>query len=269
MKAMCCFFGISRAAYYAWLKRRAQPDRELARMQLVREAWLKSHKTYGYRRVTLWLRLYKGLVINHKCVLRLMNKLNIRSIARQRHPHRLQQSKDFHHRYPNLLQRNFTASQPNRKWVTDITYIHTQQGWAYLATIKDLFEGFIVAHRLERHNSVRLVIETLKLATRKEKVTDGLILHSDRGHQFASQQYAVLTKQYNIRPSMSRSGNCWDNASMENFFSHLKAEAIRNIRIPNFARARTLIDDYIRFCNYERIQLKTRQTPFQLRCLSG
>ncbi len=148
---MCTFFAVSRAAYYAWLTRSQQPDKDRVRMQAVQEAWEKSHRTYGYRRVALWLRQHKGLVINHKAVLRLMNKLNIRSIARQRHPYKQRARLDFHHSYANLLARDFAANQPNQKWVTDITYINTQQGWAYLATIKDLFDGFIVAHRLGRH----------------------------------------------------------------------------------------------------------------------
>ncbi len=126
-------------------------------------------------------------------------------------------------------------------------------------------------------NSVRLVIDTLKQARRKEKDTEGLLLHSDHlvpstrlgGYQYTSKQYALLTRAYHITPSMSRRGNCWDNAPMENFFGHLKAEALRHIRVPSFERASELIDQYIEFYNYERIQLKTKQTPYQIRCLSG
>ncbi len=116
---MCTFFAVSRAAYYAWLKRSQQPDKDSARLQAVQQAWEKSHRTYGYRRVALWLRQHKGLVINHKAVLRLMNKLNIRSIARQRHPYKQRARLDFHQRYANLLARDFAANQPNQKWVTD------------------------------------------------------------------------------------------------------------------------------------------------------
>ncbi len=99
VKAMCTFFAVSRAAYYAWLTRSQQPDKDRVRMQAVQEAWEKSHRTYGYRRVALWLRQHKGLRINHKAVLRLMNKLNIRSIARQRHPYKQRARLDFHQRY--------------------------------------------------------------------------------------------------------------------------------------------------------------------------
>jgi len=117
-----------------------------------------------------------------------MNKPGIRSVARK--PKRYQRkSKDIYHRYDNVLDRDFSATAPNQKWVTDISYIPTQQGWAYLSTIKDLFDGFIVAHRLSKNNSVELVKNTLKQAIRKQKVTDGLLLHSDQGHQYTSQLY--------------------------------------------------------------------------------
>ena len=237
-------------------------------MEQVQEAYERSHQTYGYRRIALWLDKQKGICINHKAVLRLMNKLNIRSVARKRKVFRTMPKAEIYHHYANLLQGKFSASQPNQKWVTDVTYIATQQGWAYLATIKDLFDGFIVSHQLGRQNSLGLVINSLKQAKQNEQVPKGLVLHSDHGHQYTSHGYAILTKYYAITPSMSRRGNCWDNAPMENFFSHLKEEALRPYPIPSFEEARQMIDDYIHFYNYERIQLKTRQTPYETRCLS-
>ena len=126
-----------------------------------------------------------------------------------------------------------------------------------------------MAHQFEQHYSVRLVTKTRQQAQQKEKVTDGLILHSHQGHQYSSHPYHVLTKEYNITPSMSRRGNCWDNAPMENFFGHLKEEAIRRFKTPSFHQAKQIIDDYIHFFNYERLQLNTKQTPYQVRCLSG
>ena len=269
VKAMCEFFYISRAAYYAWLKRSKQPDKDQERMALIREAWEKSRQTYGYRRITLWIRQDKEIIINHKAVLRLMNKMNIRSIARKPKGHQRMNQLDIYHRYDNLLNRDFSATKPNQKWVTDITYIPIQGGWAYLSTIKDLFDGFIVAHQLGKRISVGLVIDTLKQAQQKEKVTDGLLLHSDQGLQYTSHAYFVLTQQYNITPSMSQRGNCWDNAPMENFFGHLKEEALRHLPTPSFDRANQIINEYVCFYNYERIQLKTRQTPYQARCLSS
>ena len=198
-----------------------------------------------------------------------MRRLGIRSIARQRKVVTKMSQLESYHQYENVLHRDFTATRPNQKWVTDVTYIATQQGWAYLSTIKDLYGGYIVAHELSLSNSVALVTRTLKHAQAKEKVTAGLILHSDQGHQYTSHAYHVLIHQYNITPSMSRRGNCWDNACMENFFGHLKEEALRHLKTPSFAELQEIIAEYIHFYNYERIQLKTRQTPYQVRCLSA
>ena len=265
---MCLFFGISRAAYYAWVKKMDRPDPDQEPLEWVQEAYQASRRTYGYRRITWWIGRYKGKVINHKVVLRLMNKLNLHSIARKRKPYRKVTGLGTYHRYDNLLNREFTATRPNQKWVTDITFVATQQGWGYLSTIKDLFDGFIVAYEFGRENSQTLVNNTLQKAARNEKVTAELLLHSDQGHQYTSQAYFVLTQQYNITPSMSRRANCWDNAVMENFFGQLKEEALRQVHNPTFEEARQIIEDYVCFYNYERIQLKTRQTPFERRCLS-
>ena len=268
MKAMCTFFGISRAAYYVWAKHMEQPDANAERMQLIQEAYEKSHKTYGYRRIGVWIAKNKGVRINHKAVLRLMNRMNIRSVARKRKIYKKVTELGTYHRYENVLNREFAASLPNQKWVTDITYIATQQGWCYLSTIKDLYDGFIVAHACDPNNSIGLVTRTVRQAKQKEKVTDGLTLHSDQGTQYTSQAYHdVLTKEYNITPSMSRRGNCWDNAPMENFFGHLKEEYLRQFKQTTFKETEQLIDEYIYFYNYERIQLKTRQTPYETRCL--
>ena len=269
MTQMCEYLQISRAAYYAWVKRSSKPDKDLDRQELIQQAYEASHQTYGYRRVQLWIQQKLGIIINHKAVLRLMNVLGIHSVARRRKF--LKKAKDsiiFHH-YANILNREFTASRPNLKWVTDVTFIHTRQGWAFLSTIKDLYDGFIVAHHLGKQNSFALVTKTIKLAKEKEVVTDGLVLHSDQGTQYSSHAYFVLTKEYNITPSMSRRANCWDNSPMENFFGHLKEEALRQFPNPSFEEAKQIIDNYIHFYNYERIQLKTRQTPYQLRCLSS
>jgi transposase InsO family protein len=265
---MCQFFGISRAAYYAWVKTMDQPDPDSERLAWVQEAYQTSRRTYGYRRITWWIGRHKGKTINHKAVLRLMNKLNIHSIVRKRKPYKKATQLDTYHRYDNLLNREFTATRPNQKWVTDITFVATQQGWGYLSAIKDLFDGFIVSYAFGRENSQALVNKTVQNAAQNDKVTAELLLHSDQGHQYTSQAYFVLTQQYTITPSMSRRGNCWDNAPMENFFGHLKEEALRQVRTPSFEEARLIIDEYIAFYNYERIQLKTRQTPYETRCLS-
>ena len=155
------------------------------------------------------------------------------------------------HRYPNLLNRNFTADRPNQKWVTDISYIRTGQGFLYLSVIRDLYDNSIVAYKTGTEQNNNLVL---------------LQLHSDQGFQYTSQAYFKLTQEYGITPSMSRRGNPYDNALAENFFSILKTECIYRQKIPTFEEARSLIDDFIFFYNHQRIQTKTKLTPLELRC---
>ena len=169
------------------------------------------------------------------------------------------------HRYPNLLNRDFNAERPNQKWVTDISYIKTKQGTLYLSVIRDLFDNSIVAYKTGTEQNINLVLSTIKEAKKKEKVTAELQLHSDQGFQYTSHAYFKLTKSYNITPSMSRRGNPYDNALAEKFFSILKTECIYRAKLQTYEEARFLIDEYIYFYNNERIQLKTKLTPYELR----
>ena len=227
---MCRFFGVSRSGYYGYVKRAELPAKDLPLAEKIRECQVESRHTYGYRRVQLWLERH-GIHHNPKTILRVMNKYSLLSVIRRR---RYVKYGETLHRYPNLLNRNFTADRPNQKWVTDISYIRTGQGFLYLS--------------------------------RNEKVTAELQLHSDQGFQYTSQAYFKLTQEYGITPSMSRRGNPYDNALAENFFSILKTECIYRKKIATFEEARMLIDDYIFFYNHQRIQTKTKLTPLELRC---
>ena len=171
------------------------------------------------------------------------------------------------HKYENLLNRNFQADRPNAKWVTDISYIHTGQGILCLSMIRDIYDNSIVAYKTATAQTVSLVLDTIRLAMEKErkKVAAELQLHSDQGFQYTSQAYFDLTKEYGIKPSMSRRGNCYDNAMAENFFSILKTECIYRQKIATLQQARRLIDDFIYFYNHDRIQLKTGVAPLVLR----
>ena len=170
------------------------------------------------------------------------------------------------HKYENLLNREFQADRPNHKWVTDISYIHTGQGILYLSVIRDLFDNSIVAYKTGTTQSVNLVLDTIRFAMQKEKkVAAELQLHSDQGSQYTSQAYFDLTKEYGITPSMSRRGNCYDNAMAENFFSILKTECIYRHKPKTFSEANDMIDRYIYFYNHERIQTKIGVAPLALR----
>ena len=258
---MCRILGVSRSGYYGFVKRMDKTARDLELSELIRECQQETKQTYGYRRVTIWLER-KGIHHNPKTILRVMNKYSLLSVVRRRKYCNYSQAL---HRYDNLLNRDFHADRPNQKWVTDISYIKTAQGFLYLSVIRDLYDRSIVAYKTSTVQNINLVLNTIKAAKRKEKVTGELQLHSDQGFQYTSQPYFNLTKAYHITPSMSRRGNPYDNALAENFFSILKTECIYRTKIKTFAEARHLIDDYIYFYNHQRIQLQTKLTPLELR----
>jgi putative transposase len=264
---MCSLFGISRSGYYSWLNVKDQPDKDAPLLALIAQCHTQTDQTYGYRRVKIWLQRKHCLRINHKAILRVMRKAGISSVVRRHRKYK--QCRQELHKYPNLLNRNFKADRANEKWVTDITYIHTRQGVLYLSAIKDLYDGFIVSYKTASAQTIHLVTETIRNGLNKEKIADGLALHSDQGFQYTSRAYYHLTKDYGMTPSMSRRGNCYDNASMENFFGILKTECIHRSKIDSFKEANQLIARYVNFYNYERIQLKTKLTPFEKRCQSA
>ena len=261
---MCDFFGVSRSGYYDFIKRMNNPDKDTIIANLITQCQSQTKHTYGYRRVKMWLLYETGLVINHKAVLRIMNKYGLLSEVRRVRPlyMRQQQFKKYH----NILNRDFVANKPNQKWATDISYIKTKQGTLYLSMIKDLYDNFIVAYDTGTVQDNALVFRTIKKA--KKEVADGLVLHSDQGFQYTSHGYFNLTQEYGIKPSMSSPGTPLDNACAENFFSTLKTECIYRQKICTFDEARKLIDDYIYFYNYQRIQIKTKLTPYEKRCQS-
>ena len=258
---MCRFFNVSRSGYYDYVKRMEIPAKDLPLAKKIKECQDKCGKTYGYRRVHMWLER-ENIHHNPKTILRVMQKYNLLSVVRRK---KYRNYGDYLHRYPNLLNRDFNADRPNKKWVTDISYIKTQQGTLYLSVIRDLYDNSIVAYKTGTEQNINLVLSTIRAAKRKEKVTAELQLHSDQGFQYTSQAYFNLTKSYGITPSMSRRGNPYDNAMAENFFSILKTECIYRTKLKTYEDARILISEYIHFYNNERIQLKTKLTPLEKR----
>ena len=264
ISVMCKFFGVSRSGYYDFVQRMGKPERDADLAEEIRQQQERSHNTYGYRRMQLALAA-KGIYRNPKTVLRVMRKYDLLAEIRRRR--RWVNMGQQLHRYQNLLNRQFHADRPNHKWVTDISYIHTKQGVLYLSMIRDLYDNSIVAYKTGTEQTVNLVLDTIHLAMRKEKkkVAAELQLHSDQGFQYTSQAYFKLTQKYGITPSMSRRGNCYDNAMAENFFSILKAECIYRHKPSSFAEANKMIDRFIHFYNHERIQTKTGVAPLTLR----
>ena len=258
---MCRFFNVSRSGYYDYVKRMDIPAKDLPLAEKIRECQDKCGKTYGYRRVHIWLEK-NGIHHNPKTILRVMQKYNLLSEIRRKKYHNYS---TVLHRYDNLLNRDFHAERPNQKWVTDISYIKTSQGTLYLSIIRDLYDNSIIAYKTGTEQNVNLVLSTIRAAKKKEKITAELQLHSDQGFQYTSHPYFKLTQSYNITQSMSRRGNPYDNAMAENFFSILKTECIYRTKLRTYEEARLLIGQYIHFYNNERLQLKTKLTPLEKR----
>ena len=264
MAVMCKFFAVSRSGYYAFVHRLGKPEKDAALAGLIAQQRERSFRTYGYRRMWLWLKT-QDIFCDPKTVLRIMQKYDLLSEIRRRR--KWQQMGQQVHKYKNLLNRQFHADRPNSKWVTDISYIHTKQGVLYLSMIRDLYDNSIVAYKTATQQTVNLVLDTIRLAMKREKkrAAAELQLHSDQGFQYTSHAYFQLTKQYGITPSMSRRGNPYDNAMAENFFSILKTECIYRRKPATFSEANEMIDSYIHFYNHERIQLKTGEAPLARR----
>ena len=258
---MCRFFNVSRSGYYGYVSRMDIPAWDLPLAEKIRECQDECGKTYGYRRVHIWLER-NGIYRNPKTVLRVMQKYGLLSVIRRK---KYRNYGEHLHKYPNLLNRDFSAERPNQKWVTDISYIHTKQGVLYLSVIRDLYDNSIVAYKTGTEQNINLVLSTIRAAKKKEKVTAELQLHSDQGFQYTSQAYFKLTQSYGITPSMSRRGNPYDNALAENFFSILKTECIYRVKLQTYEEASLLIGEYIYFYNHQRIQLKTKLTPIEFR----
>ena len=264
---MCEFFAVSRSGYYAFVHRLGKPEKDAALAEIIAQQRERSFRTYGYRRMWLWLK-NQNIFRNPKTVLRIMKKYDLLSEIRRRR--KWQQMGRQMHKYENLPNRQFHAQRPNSKWVTDISYIQTKQGVLYLSIIRDLYDNSIVAYKTGIRQTVNQVLDTIRLAMKQEKkkIAAELQLHSNQGFQYTSQAYFNLTKQYGITPSMSRRGNPYNNAMAENFFSILKTECIYRHKPATFSEANEMIKRYIYFYNHERIQLKTGEPPLARRLSS-
>ena len=261
---MCKFFGVSKSGYYDYVKRIAHKGKDSELVEKISLQQKRCFQTYGYRRMHIWLE-QQGIHHNPKTILRIMKKYGLLSEIRRRR--KWQNLGQQVHRYENLLNRQFHADRPNTKWGTDISYIHTKEGVLYLSMIRDLYDNSIVAYKTASSQTVNLVLDTIRLAMRREKkkVAAELQLHSDQGFQYTSQAYFKLTQSYKITPSMSRRGNPYDNAMAENFFSILKTECIYRHKPKSLREANSMIERYIDFYNNERIQTKTGVAPLTLR----
>lgn len=242
IKRMCKLLSVSRAGFYAWKKRgESRHQREdKAFMLSIKESFEASRQTYGYRRVYADLK-ERNIACGRDRVARLMRENHLHPKMRKR----FKVTTDSRHNQPvadNRLARQFTPTRVNERWTSDITYISTQEGWLYLAVIMDLFSRKIIGWAMSHRMQEILVMDALKMALFRRKINASLLLHSDRGSQYASNNYQRLLAENNIQCSMSRKGNCWDNSPMESFFHTLKTEWIyHNHYLQHFPNIMSLV----------------------------
>jgi len=242
---MCRVLKVSRGGYYAWKLRPESPRLSQDRRMAVTIAAIQQmvKRVYGAPRVHRELKA-RGEKVGRKRVARLMKQNGLQSRCRRKF-RVTTQSNHSHAVAPDLLQRNFTPVAPNQAWVADITYISTRQGWLYLAVVLDLYSRMVVGWQLSTRISRRLVLDALQMAVARRQPTAVLVHHSDRGSQYASGDFLRQLDAHGIRPSMSRKGNCWDNAVAESFFASLKTELDQQGPFQTREQARTEIFEYI------------------------
>jgi transposase InsO family protein len=242
---MCELLGVNRSAYYDWCNS-APSERTKLNEQLAEEIksiFIENHSNYGARRIRKALQT-KGFMVSRRRISKIMKKQNLVCKTKRR----FKVTTDSNHDKwiaPNLLDRNFTADKPNQKYVGDITYIWTQEGWLYLATVIDLYSRQVVGWSMQDHMQASLVNDALLMALWKRKPAKGLLWHTDRGSQYASDSHRTILKEHGVLQSMSRKGNCWDNAVAESFFHTLKTELTHHINFKTKEEAKLAIVQYI------------------------
>lgn len=245
MSRMCKVLEVSPSGYYAWRKRpvsqRVRENQEL--MEEISSIYTESGETYGSPRIHTEL-VDRGRVIGKNRVARLMRAEKIGVFPKKRRPITTNSKHDYPIA-PNILKRAFHANRPNEKWLGDITYIRTGEGWLYLAAVLDMFSRKIVGWAMDDNLESQLVVKAFRMAAHIRKPPKGLLHHSDRGSQYASDVYQAYLADYNIQVSMSRTGNCYDNAPMESFFSTLKSDRVHRIDYQTRQEAKTDIFRYI------------------------
>jgi putative transposase len=250
---MCCWLDVSKSGFYDWRKApmSATAERRDWLKRKITEVFTASNETYGYRRVHAALGR-AGIVCGPELVRALMAELGL--VPCQPRPYRVTTQPDETAATPDLVGRDFTAKAPGEKLVGDITYIRTWAGWLYLATVIDCHTKAVIGWAMGNHMRSSLVCDALRMAARNYTLKENCVFHSDRGVQYTSEEYRRLLKDLKVRPSVGRTGVCWDNALAESFFASLKNELVYRTVFPDYRRARTAIARYIEvFYNRQRL----------------
>lgn len=259
---MCAIAGVSRSGYYQWLRGADKRDKDYHDYLLVKEIFDKGKAKYGWRQVKMGLKREKKITMNHKKIIRIMKKYGLATKIRRKNPYKAIMKKTAEHRtFANRLDRAFTQTTPYRFFCTDITYIPLNNRFAYLSIVKDIASGEIVAWHLSLHITMELVLSTLNQMKQYREA----LIHSDQGFHYTNPEYIEKVKVLDMIQSMSRKGNCIDNAPVESFFGHLKDD-VDYKNCTTFEELRLLIENYITYYNNERAQWeRNKMTPVEYR----
>jgi putative transposase len=263
LKGLLKVAGLCRSTFYYRLGLLERKEQHIELKQAIRRIFVEHKGRYGYRRITATIRR-AGTLVNHKTVQRLMQKMNLKSIARTRRYRVFRGGEGLI--APNALNRKFKAQRPNQKWVTDVTEFHLGREKLYLAPIVDLFNGEVVAYETARRPLYGMISEMLRKAFARLAPQERPMLHSDQGWQYRMPIYNRTLAERLVKPSMSRKGNCYDNAPMESFFGALKAELFHHSMFDTVEQLQEGLREYIAYYNNDRIKLKLKGlSPVQYR----
>jgi transposase InsO family protein len=263
IKLLCSIANVSRSGYYEWLKNSNRPEKDYNDYLLIKEMFVKVKHKWGWRNIQMHLEREKKIKMNHKKIIRIMKKYNIVTKVRRKNPYKMIMKKTQEHRtFPNQLAREFSQIIPLRFFCTDITYMFFSNRVAYLSVVKDIASGEIVAWYLLPNITMELVLKTIEQMTKYENA----LIHSDQGFHYTNPEYILKVKALEMIQSMSRKGNCIDNAPIESFFGHLKDD-VDYKSCKTFEELKMLVENYIQYYNHKRPQWnKNKMTPVEYRC---
>lgn len=259
---MCIIANASRGGYYQWLARANEPEKDHNDYLLIKDIFDRGKGKYGWRTISMRLQREKKVKMNHKKISRIMKKYGLITKIRRKNPYKAIMKKTAEHRtFVNVLDRSFTQLIPYRFFCTDITYLFFNNRVAYLSVVKDIASGEVVAWYLMPHITMTLVLETIK----QMEIYQNAVIHSDQGFHYTNPEYIQRVKALEMIQSMSKKGNCIDNAPIESFFGHLKDDVdYKNCK--TFDQLRLLIENYMMYYNHERAQWnKNKMTPVEYR----
>jgi len=266
IKLLCNIAGVSRSGYYKWLKRADEPEKDYDDYLLIKEIFEQGKRKYGFRVIQMKLKSDKNVIMNHKKIIRIKNKYHLFTKIRKVNPYRMIMKKTLEHRtFENLLSRNFQLNIPYKVFCTDITYLPYNNRLAYLSVIKDIATGEIVGWHLANNLTMPIVFNTIKSMENNKSLSldsfKNIMIHSDQGFHYTHPAFIEKIKNLKMIQSMSRKGNCIDNAPIESFFGHLKDD-IDYRSSKTFEELKQIITDYMDYYNHRRYQWNLKKmTP--------